>query len=422
VQSLFRMFKPEVSVDQYAPRLRAILTELVTEPEIAVPDPNDQNSVVEYLKAQSTLFERANARRLELEQIKPERRLIPVHDKTVVLCRMTLHVWNMSASELSAAIRGDFAESRRQRKQVDSWSKTLESTWNQLGQLLRRLRAEQPTLFSMLDLPEPALDITIGLREKVTLELQGWWWPEWSVADASPLHNAAYLGDTDAIRELITRGTKPDIQVEDGLTPLHLAAIANRIAAAETLLTYGASTTVTDELYPDKFPTTIWLIPIDLAAARGHTEMVRHLLRHMSKDDLSVSSISAINLAAMNGHADIVGLLLAHGINVHFTAFCDVTVYDDATPLHFAAMNGHVSVARVLLASGANVNIGLGRSPEFTPLSWAVDMGHVQLAELLLAHGAERNFTGREDNTLLQRAIDSGNDAMIQLLRTAGAQ
>jgi hypothetical protein len=91
-QSLFRMFKPEVSVEQYAPRLRAALQELTTEPDLPRPNPNDQNSIQQYLQAQAALFERLNARRLELEQVKPEARLIPVHDKTMILCRMTLQV------------------------------------------------------------------------------------------------------------------------------------------------------------------------------------------------------------------------------------------------------------------------------------------------------------------------------------------
>lgn len=153
MQALFRMFKPEVSVDQYAPRLRALLAELTAEPPITQPDPNDLNSRRQFLETQSALFERLNARRLEFEQVKPEHRLIAMHDKAMVLGRMTLRIWNMSAEALEAGLRGDFATGRRKWSEVDSWSQTLADTWDQFRSTLVKLEQTQPSLFNQLHIP-----------------------------------------------------------------------------------------------------------------------------------------------------------------------------------------------------------------------------------------------------------------------------
>jgi hypothetical protein len=158
VQFLQRFGKPELSVEQYAPRLRAVLLELTTEPELPTPEVGDMDSIKRFLEAQSRLFERLNSRRLEFEQVKPDRRLIPLHDKTMVLCRMTLKVWNLSAEQLDAALKGDFATRARKTREMDSWGETLLATWRQERALLLKVQSEQPTLFALLELPDSVLN------------------------------------------------------------------------------------------------------------------------------------------------------------------------------------------------------------------------------------------------------------------------
>jgi hypothetical protein len=64
----------------------------------------------------------------------------------------------MSAEELGAALRGDFATSARKRRDVDSWSQSLLITWRQLRDALVKVQADQPTLFNMLQLPQSVVE------------------------------------------------------------------------------------------------------------------------------------------------------------------------------------------------------------------------------------------------------------------------
>ena len=160
---MFKWGKPTVSVDQYAPLLRAAMLEFFE----GAPTPTDElidqqgriNGPVlqRYLQGQAAFFERVNARRLELEQVKPEPRLSEIHDESVKFLRAAMTALNLSAEALQAAMQGDFAKRRRKDAEYESWNNTVDQIMNKLGNALRKLRSDQPTLFQMLGLPQSML-------------------------------------------------------------------------------------------------------------------------------------------------------------------------------------------------------------------------------------------------------------------------
>ena len=56
-----------------------------------------------------------------------------------------------------------------------------------------------------------------------------------------PLHDAALAGDVAAIEALLAGGANVNAKDEDGFTPLHSAALAGHPAAIEALLAGGAN-------------------------------------------------------------------------------------------------------------------------------------------------------------------------------------
>jgi hypothetical protein len=166
---MFKWGKPTVSVDQYAPILQAAMRDFFEGAPDSTEELIDQDGHINgpalqrNLQAQAALFERVNARRLELEQVKPEPRLTAVHDESVKFLRAALTTLNITAESLQAALEGDFNKKRRKDAEYEFWNSTIDDIMNKLGGVLRKLQNDQPTLFQMLGLPRPVLT-TLGVE------------------------------------------------------------------------------------------------------------------------------------------------------------------------------------------------------------------------------------------------------------------
>ena len=84
----------------------------------------------------------------------------------------------------------------------------------------------------------------------------------------TPLHQAAALGHTQTVRNLLDTGADPNARDNRDWTPLHLAASYGRIETVRTLLDAGA-----DPKVRDKRDQT----PLHLAKSKGHTETIQML-------------------------------------------------------------------------------------------------------------------------------------------------
>lgn len=61
------------------------------------------------------------------------------------------------------------------------------------------------------------------------------------------LHDAAKVGDVEALKKFIEKGDKVNQQDARGITPLGVAVGFNRLQAVEFLLQNGADVTLTDK-------------------------------------------------------------------------------------------------------------------------------------------------------------------------------
>jgi hypothetical protein len=160
VQYLFRLSqrsKPIVSVEQYAPLLRAAFEELgrvPNPPQVQDPSPPE---VIAYLQEQSAYWERVNARRIELEAARPDQRLKTIHEEAVKFFRASLKVLNILGESTAAAMQGNFAQMRRKEAEAESRAPVLESISGKLRNAFQVVQQQQPTLFSMLGLPSALL-------------------------------------------------------------------------------------------------------------------------------------------------------------------------------------------------------------------------------------------------------------------------
>jgi ankyrin repeat protein len=89
--------------------------------------------------------------------------------------------------------------------------------------------------------------------------------------------------------------------------------------------------------------------------------------------------------------------------------------------LHAAAYAGDAAVVEFLIDRGADVNDAQNKAG-VTPLFPAVEENHTDVAELLIARDADLGVKERHGFTPLTRALFKGNEDMVILLRSQGAE
>ncbi|WWC85410.1 uncharacterized protein L201_000273 [Kwoniella dendrophila CBS 6074] len=193
------------------------------------------------------------------------------------------------------------------------------------------------------------------------------------------IHALAQRGDTPAISSLLRDNPSLNLSQKDeqGITPLHWAAINAHMGTCRFLLDNGAEI--------DAVGGELQATPLQWAARNGHLYVIHlllsygadpnildsqgfntlHLITHSSGvmpllymlhqpvaiDEKDTDGHTALMWAAYQGDALSVALLLKHGASVH--------LQDNAgmTPLHWAAVKGNKVSIKHLLEAGANLDI-----------------------------------------------------------------
>ena len=192
--------------------------------------------------------------------------------------------------------------------------------------------------------------------------------------------DACAAGDTATMSELLETAADIDLNYpdEDGRTPLLLAALQDRAAAARFLLARGADAEAVGRWPgpPDG--------PLATAAALGHVATMDVLLEGGASANAATGPDGRTPLiaAAEAGSEKAVELLLSVGAAV------DSKRADSATAACAAAAGGHGDVLRRLLDAGADVHVADSVSGE-TLLHYAARAPTADAVQVALAAGAD---------------------------------
>ncbi|KAJ5591738.1 uncharacterized protein N7459_002107, partial [Penicillium hispanicum] len=186
----------------------------------------------------------------------------------------------------------------------------------------------------------------------------------------------ARIGEIGAMQNLFAvKKLTANHSDEEGITPLHWAAINNQYAMCKFLLDSGAD--VNAKGGESVATPAMW------AAQRCHYYIVNLLLQHGADPLLTdVQGYNILHLATIDGNAFLLVLLLHQEIPV------DVVDQQGHTGLMWAAYKGYPACVDLFLRWGANANAvdegGL------TPLHWALVKGSLPCVLKLLEYGADR--------------------------------
>lgn len=132
---------------------------------------------------------------------------------------------------------------------------------------------------------------------------------------SSPLHLASQQGHGEVVRALIDAGANINARKNDGSTPLNDAAFNGRLDVVRLLL--GAEA---DPLLPcfkkSGRGRTFDFTPLDSAAEKGHSQVVRELFQRFGLAGCGGASggVVALRLAAYNGHLHLIPILANAGV------------------------------------------------------------------------------------------------------------
>ncbi|XP_069972152.1 transient receptor potential cation channel subfamily A member 1 homolog isoform X2 [Penaeus vannamei] len=215
------------------------------------------------------------------------------------------------------------------------------------------------------------------------------------------------------VRLLAKHGALLDAQDKYGQTPLHFASMTGNLAAARDLIRCGAVVEIEDNQQ---------MTPIIVAATYGYTDIVRLLLIQAKANirQADSSKQNALHRAAKGGHLEIVKMMIQTAKTMkNFQSFLDARDAKKKTSLYHAASNGHAEVVASLLAEGADVdadNVTLA-----TPLHAAASVGNVLVISMLLEYNAQLDATDLYQRTPLMYSAGGDHTEAIATLVSRGA-
>ena len=120
------------------------------------------------------------------------------------------------------------------------------------------------------------------------------------------IHDAAYTGNIEAVKQHLAAGTDVNTKASRGWTPLHSVATKE---IAELLIAKGADVNAKDK---------IGGTPLHLAAASGQKEIVELLIANGANMNAKIEvgkwkDQTSLSLAIQNNQTETAGLLRKHG-------------------------------------------------------------------------------------------------------------
>eukprot|EP00271_Cylindrocystis_brebissonii_P022420 TRINITY_DN8625_c0_g1_i2.p1 TRINITY_DN8625_c0_g1~~TRINITY_DN8625_c0_g1_i2.p1 ORF type:complete len:640 (+),score=102.91 TRINITY_DN8625_c0_g1_i2:215-2134(+) len=238
--------------------------------------------------------------------------------------------------------------------------------------------------------PESSLDML--LKEAVVSGL----FPD----EAVSIHQAAESGDVHEVERLLDEGVEVESPMNNGDTPLIIAARFGHQLILDSLLRHGANVNATNNYLRTS---------LHEAASNGRAACCQLLLSEGALPNFQgLHGETPLHLAAGRGHRATVRLLLAHG-----ASHASTTTSDD-TPLQVAVDHGHEAVCRILLEHGAAPSVADGHGT--TPLHLCAERGLASLTTLLLRAGASVAAKDDEERTPVMLAARHARPEVLRLL------
>lgn len=212
--------------------------------------------------------------------------------------------------------------------------------------------------------------------------------------------------DHQAILSLLDIGVDPDAGHECS-TPLQTALKNRDIESVKILIHAGADLNSPDILAA--------------AVHQGTTGMIRFMLEVGVNTE---TSVGALQDAVFCDNLEATELLLSYAVNVN----CLPSTLFPFTVLQCAVSSGSIKWVTFFLDAGSDVNASIDKEGEQTALQSAVirigRLGpRLEVVRILLVAGADVNGpkSARTAASILESAIDTGNEALVQTLLKAGA-
>lgn len=209
------------------------------------------------------------------------------------------------------------------------------------------------------------------------------------------LVRACQTGDLETVARIVASGrAKANAVAADGTTPLHWAAVNNRLSVCEFLVRNGAEV--------DARGGDLQGTPLHWACRSGHV-YIAHLLVSNGADvnKRDVQGFNALHLATHSSNVMLVIYLLHENVQP------DSADEEDRTAAHWAAYQGDTFTLDVLLQWRAGLEKGRDKMG-FTPLHWAIVRGHEPCMRLLVEEGADLAARTNEGKTPAELARDGG--------------
>ncbi|KAL8624025.1 hypothetical protein ACOMHN_041615 [Nucella lapillus] len=258
-----------------------------------------------------------------------------------------------------------------------------------------------------------------------------------------PLHYASNHsdGNMDMVNMLLAFGAQPNVQDEDGNTPLHLSCTESNVPVVRALLEAGSDVELTDlddetPLVRACFAKSVELVDLLLKAGSDPNypqgRPLEIVVRAPSVESLKlligagarVTANTYLSFASEHNYLDMMKVLRNYGADVNSTGRLGLTA------LHHACISQEATddAVRLLLAWGANPNIPTNTGD--TALHLACQTSALEKVRLLLTYSVDVNradatFTTPLITALTTRRTTESDDTyltLIQLLLMAGAR
>jgi ankyrin repeat protein len=246
------------------------------------------------------------------------------------------------------------------------------------------------------------------------------------------LHHAAMHGSAESIAALVALGADAKAADSDGTTALVVAAAGGHLEAVRELLKHDNRpgyvakygwTPLIWAAYGDHEPVVKLLLErgaeydVFTAAMRGDLARVKELVSGdptlVAKE---VGSDTPLVWAARRNRADVVTYLLDEKSDINHADW-------SGSILAQTAWEGHIDIIRILLDRGANTETGaeVRECPYGTALHQAAHKGRIEIVRLLLDRGAKIDSLNNDRQTPLCFAVGEGHAAVAKLLLDRGA-